>query len=460
MIARYSNNLRIPFRRLIDQAARLLVSLILCLAMGLSEDKKQLDLQEDDTEESALFAELPLVESASLHAQTLNEAPANVTVITAQEIREFGYRTFGEVMGNVRGFYTSDDYAYGYLGARGFNVPGDYSTRILVMVNGHYLTDNLYSAGGWLEQDFPLDLDLVARIEIIRGPSSALYGSNGVFATINVVTKSPVDHDLARVSTEVGSFGEKKVQFPSSTYLGKGANLLISTSAFNFGGRSVSFDEFNTPETSFGIAEGVDREKGHHTFMNLTWRDWSFTALASGRETHVPTGWYESIFNARGSRIKDGRSWFEALYSKDIGAGGELRWRIHYDQYRYWGRYDYDYDVGVIEDNRDIGLGDWVGSRVSYGFGVPRLGTLTFGGEVNADIRALQRNFDVQPEFFEYSSTDTPDRSYGVFVQQELNLTPQLTVYVGARFDDSKLNKPFRFAARRLDLFALVEDDL
>jgi iron complex outermembrane receptor protein len=196
---------------------RFLIGALACAGFALAASA---DGSAPKGDETVLFGDLPAIEAAALHAQTLAEAPANVTVVTAEEIRRYGCRTLADVLAAVR---------------------GDFTTRFLVMLNGHPLTDNIYNSNGFFGQDFGLDMDLADCIEIIRGPTSALYGSNGMLANINVVTRPPVDKERLRISTETDSFGERRLAVSSAKYLGDGANFLVSAPAFNKPAKGSNF---------------------------------------------------------------------------------------------------------------------------------------------------------------------------------------------------------------------------
>jgi outer membrane receptor for ferrienterochelin and colicins len=391
--------------------------------------------------EAILFENPPVVETAALFAQTLKDAPANVSVITENDIRRYGYRTLAEALANVRGFYFSSDGYLQYAGVRGFSLPGDFNTRILVMVNGHQLIDNVYGSMYMFGQDFGIDMDLVQRIEIVRGPSSALYGTNGIFATINIFTKAPVDSKLLTMSTEFGSFGEKKALVSSSMYLGRGANLLLAVSGFHSRGREI----ITSPSGDFagGTTDKVGAEQGYHTLAQLTFRNWSVMANFADRRIITPFGIYSSDFGDPGSNVRDSHNYLEASWAREVGKASSVRLRFSYDQLRYFGRYDYTLEEGHVSDTRDEARGDWLGTQFTLRTPLSRIGALTFGGQLNTDIRNEQRTyyFDTPDVLDRYTSA--PDVSYGIFAQQEWNVSRKLTAYLGVRLDDSKLQSAF-----------------
>ncbi len=228
------------------------------------------------------------VERRAAPADASGRAFASVTVITAEDIRKYGYRTLGEALAAVRGFYVTNDRSYESIGVRGFDLPGDYSSHILVMVNGHNMADNVFDYMLYLGNDFPIEMNLIKQIEIIRGPSSALYGTNAVFATINIITKSPEEAGPLTLTADTGSFGEKKAQITETASFGN-VHLLLSGSVYNDTGQSpLFFPQYDTPQNNYGNAVDMNGERGYHFFTTLGWRNWTVTAAVSGHDLIQP----------------------------------------------------------------------------------------------------------------------------------------------------------------------------
>ncbi len=388
------------------------------------------------------------VQTATLKKQSLRDAPASVTIVTAEEIRRYGFRTLSEVLCNVGGFYENSDGPFRFVGVRGFSLLGDYNTRFLVLINGHKLTDRVYGAMYYFGNDFPLDLELVDQVEIVRGPSSAIYGSNGLFATINILTKSPTNAPRARVSTTVGTQSEQKLSASVSLSGRREVKALISVSAIHAGGRTIEFPERIAASLTPGRAEKVGNGTGARLFSMLTWRNWSVTALFGEYRAIATSGWYRSEFGNTGTTDLESRDYVEAVWNRAVGDNREIQWRTYYDQFRFDGVYDY----GGGHRDFDGAMGDWVGSQLIYRHETRRFGTLTFGGEADVDLRNIQYNFDIStsktgPVRRDVFRTSQPRTTSGVFAQQELRLSPAWSVYLGGRLDFSTYD-PFVFSPR------------
>jgi iron complex outermembrane receptor protein len=382
------------------------------------------------------------VETATLRKQSLQDAPASVTVITSDHIRRYGFRTLAEVLSNVRSFYTSSDGPFRFVGTRGFSLLGDLNTRFLVLINGHHFTDNVYGAMYYFGRDFPLDLELVDQIEIVRGPSSALYGSNGVLATINVITKTPANAPHERATATVGSFGETNVTASSAFTIGPDANVLISAQGSYARGRSLDLAEVNS-ENPEARADYAGADRCYRMFAAVTWKNWSFNGLFGEFRAIAPTGWYGAEVGNTGTTDLESRNFVEAGWSRRAGRTGAVRWRMYYDQYRYDGVYDY----GEGRRNYDGAIGDWAGTQFVYDREFSS-GVLTLGGEANFDLRNIQYNYDIVNMGGTSDRTDIfrmSHRRNGVafFAQEKLKLSAGWTAYLGGRIDDTSADRMF-----------------
>jgi iron complex outermembrane receptor protein len=383
--------------------------------------------------EHLVFEEIPIVITASRHEQKASEAPASVHVITSEEIRNYGYRTLAEALQSAPGIFISYDHSYTYIGVRGISRGGDYNSRVQLQLDGHPMNDNVWEQG-FLGEDLGLDMNRVDRIEIVYGPGSALYGSNALFAIINVITRPPSLSEGAEIDLEGGAFGRAKAQARFSGRAG-GWDMAASAGALNAGGDDLYFPEYDALGQNGGIAEQTDFEKAYRVSGALERGPFQIRAQTSYRVKGIPTGAYTTVFNDDASRTTDTRTVLSLSYRRTLREGLDLAVRGAYDEYRYWGTYRYDAGGGLLVDNIDRSTGRWVTQEAQLDYRISERHALTFGQGVVRNFDADVENFDEEPHF-RYADVRRSFTEFSLFAQHEYAPVKQWRFTTGARYDD------------------------
>ena len=377
--------------------------------------------------EEILFQDIPAVFGASRYEQKLSEAPAAVTIVTADEIKRYGHRTLADILRSVRGFYTANDRAYTYAGVRGFGRLGDYNTRVLLLIDGYRTNDNIFDQA-FIGTESLVDVDTIDRVEVIHGPGSSLYGTNAFFATINVITRRGRDLKGAEVSAEGGSFRSNRGRVSYGDKYENGAEMLLAASYYDSAGRSLYFAEFDDPATNNGVAENVDAERYRNFFGKLSAGDYTLTAGYVEHNKALPTGAFDTVFNDPGTRLRDPVLGFvNVKYERAIAADAQLMLRLGQNRYRYQGSYVYP-----TETQREDDYGAWWTAEAVYTARPARGHRLVAGAEYQGNSRQDQSTVNEAGVLLD----DRRDSARSaLYVQDELRLREDLLVNVGARGD-------------------------
>lgn len=408
------------------------VVLFPCLVGALSQSREERTLSELQIED-LMGLKVDTVYGASKFEQKVTQAPSAISIVTSDDIRRFGYRTLADILRSQRSFYITNDRNYQYVGVRGLSRPGDYNTRILLLVNGHRTNDNIYNQV-MLGNEFILDVDLIDRIEIIRGPGSSLYGSNAFFGTINVITKRGRDVGGMEVATSAGSWESYSGRATFGQKLGNGFETLISATGYNSEGQNFHFTnpEFDTPENNDGWADHSDKEKAASFFAQASYKNLSLESAYVSREKWIPTASWGTVFNSGQDKTIDKRGYLDLTYNTTFGSSLDVLARLYYDFYRFDGYYLFD--SPSLTQNRDHTAGNWWGAQMMLTKRWGERQVVSLGADYENSTRQLQENYDRFPAYT-YLHDNRRSEIVGLYLQDEITLADNLALSAGLRYD-------------------------
>ena len=341
-------------------------------------------------------------------AQKLEEAPGIVSVITAEEIQRLGARTLADVLKTVPGFEVlTDALGRDRIVVRGASAgTGGSSENVLILFNGHRLNEEINGGATFINLTLPMMH--VKRVEIIRGPGSALFGANAFLAVINLVTASADDLDGIEVSAGGGSYATQEYYIRAGRRFGDlglagfvqytdthGPQLLLPADAQTV--RDQQLAQFGVPPSSRAPGRTHDDRRsleadGQATYKGLT---------VNGRIRAEQSGGFIGPQNNLGDTELDTRQFlFDISYRYALGQRGSVMSKFSFTQNEFGTLLDF-FPPGFtlpLPDGRIIALPQ--GAIVDLDFNSRR-----FGGEVILDYEVFTRNYVTLGLSLEHEST-------------------------------------------------------
>lgn len=224
------------------------------------------------------------VSSASLSKESLSEAPVPVTVITANMIKQAGARNIKDVLlAYVPNMTHVEDQNEQNIAARGVFTSSQ--QKILFLIDGHRLNSRSYSMAS---PDYAISLDKIKQIEVLRGPSSSIYGNVALTATVNIILKTGSELTQSQVAITAGNQGHKQASLTLGTQ-GENWDLLAWAQYFSAEGERLNIAPQNnyspTPREDAYARLGSYQDKNTYDLgAKIIYQDWRL--LANTRSSH------------------------------------------------------------------------------------------------------------------------------------------------------------------------------
>ena len=236
-----------------------------------------------------LFGE-PVTTSATGSPQRSTEAPADMQIISADEIRRSGATNLPALLQRVAGV----DVLNASAGQSDVNVRGYdqiSSPRLLVLVNGRQVYLDHYGMTIWAT--IPVQLEEIRQIEVVKGPNSALFGFNAVSGVVNIITYNPQFDDTDVVTARVGTNGYSQGSLATTFKLGEALSARLSVGAsrqdeWDRTGTPVTKDQTHDPRTVSANLDAV-AQLGATTSLRVegSWSNIQESLLATGTSYSV-----------------------------------------------------------------------------------------------------------------------------------------------------------------------------
>ena len=356
--------------------------------------------------------------TASKVLERVDKTVSTITVITAEQIQNMGARTLLDVLPVVPGIsITQDGFGQGVIEVRGTKTRP--SEKVLLMLNGHPLDHNLTNGTSTNAFD-DIMMENVKRIEIVRGPGSALYGANAFLGIINVLTKEAEDIDGVTVSVDAGSFDTHRYHLMAGKRLGKlavVANLNYSdTDGINEWIKGGPSAIVQTPVRTNLWKKKRDFE------LRLRYGGWSL----EGRSVRQETGTFAGFFGREsltGSERDYEDNFLVLGYKHKFNDNFSAEVKLFRDYFHF----DNILQAGLTSFIKPTVTNTRTGGEVQGVYRFNKAHQLVFGA-----MSEKKKQFDIPKQFSVTASKDL----WGVYLQDIWDVSDTLRVVMGARFDD------------------------
>jgi iron complex outermembrane receptor protein len=358
------------------------VSLIALLLLLPAAPRAQVLPEDDRTEIGAVGPEGMLdlsiedlldvsISALALHDEKLSESAGSVFVLTGEDIRRQDFPTLMDALRSVPGLFTYRDDLYPMLGVRGVGQLTDYTTRILVLVDGHPLNSGVSGIGNsYLGRDFPVPLLAVHRVEIIKGPMGSIYGANAFLAVVNVVTVAP-----GAGKSEVNAFGEGA---QSRVLGGGGGGVLVAKlgpvgvtaalSGWGTTGYDWTYPELvgaaGRPAPPGGTVKGMAAASDVDGYVRLSWQGLSLVGACGSSSAGISSAPYESNLLDPRTQNRNRQCYGQASWAGDLSKSLAIFARASYDVFDFKDGYAYPEPPEGLGLVHDLATDQWASAEL------------------------------------------------------------------------------------------------